>query len=87
MAEIDSNDQLLKQTSSFAFSQGTIMRSVVPLNEVNQISTRCVLTDYAQVVWRQEYFLKLDDIGVGAAQPLIDDLTTCCLHTASQLQP
>ena len=87
MAEINSNDQLLKQTSSFAFSQGTIMRSVVPLNEVNQISTRCVLTDYAQVVWRQEHFLKLDDIGVGAAQPLIDDLTTCCLHTASQVHP
>ena len=82
MAEVHANNQLLKQAPSFTLCEGTIMCQVVPLNEVHQVSTRSILADNAKVLWCQENFLKLDDVGVCAAQPLIEDLSLSGLDAA-----
>ena len=66
MAKVHTNDELLKQPPSFTFCQSTVMCCVMSLNEVNQVSTRCILTDNAQMVGREKDFLELDDVGVSA---------------------
>ena len=84
MAEVYSNNELLKQAPSFTLCESTIMCQVVPLNEVHQITTRSILADNAKVIRREEDFLELDDVGVCAAQPLIQDLSLSGLDAASQ---
>ena len=82
MAEVHSNNELLKQPPSFRFCESPVMSSVVALNEVNKIPSRSILTDNCQMLWREEDFLELNDVGMVAAQPLIEDLTACCLDAA-----
>ena len=58
------------------------MGSVVALNEVNQVPSRSVLTNNSQVVRCEEDLLELNDVGMVAAQPLIEDLPACRFDTA-----
>ena len=58
------------------------MCTVVSFNEVHQISSRCVFTDNGQVIWGEKNFLKLDDVGVHAAEALVQNFPPCCLDTA-----
>ena len=67
VAEVHAKEKLLKQPPSFTFGECTVMCSVVSLNEVDQVTTRCILTDNAQVVRGEEDFLELNDVGVRAA--------------------
>lgn len=82
MAEIHSNNELLEQAPSFSLGESPVMSSVVALNEVNKVPSRRILTDNGQVVGCEEDLLELNDVGMVAAQPLIEDLSACCFDTA-----
>ncbi len=83
MTEVNTNNQLLEQAPGFRLHQRTVVGCVVALNEVYQIPSGCVLTHNGQMVRGEKDLLKLDDVWVHTAQPLIKDFPPCCLDAAS----
>lgn len=58
------------------------MSCVVAFYEIYQVAPRSILTNNSQMLGRQEDLLKLNDVGMIAAQPLVEDLSACCLDAA-----
>ena len=83
MAEVDASDKLLEKPQGCGFGQACLLvHSLVPVNVVCQVASCCILTHYRQVLRCQEDFSELNDMGVVEAQPLVQHLSGCYLHTA-----
>lgn len=85
MTEVDACDKLLEEPQGSGLWQAcTLVCSLMPVNVICQVSPRCILTHNGQVLWGQEDFPELNDVGMVKAQPLVQHLSGCNLHTAAR---
>ena len=73
MAVVDSYNELLEEPACFALHQSTVISHIMALNIVNQVPSWCILADNAQVLWSKQHLVQLNNVGMHAAQSLIQD--------------
>ena len=66
VAVVNCDNELLKQPASFTLHESSVIRRIMPLNVVNQITSGCILTNNAQMLRSKEHLMQLDDVGVHA---------------------